>query len=155
MVHIIRITYLDSFRHGCTNRSGKLRCRSEGLVNFDQSFFPNNLILKTEDCCPPERNPTQVAEMNGHWPLESTLTSAARSRNHLRHAAPSNPGTIDVRNRNSTFDRNPRICQEAPRGIASSVCSADSSTLWRRAAESDRRGWQPPSPPMRNRHFYH
>jgi hypothetical protein len=27
----------------------------------------------------------------------------------LRHAAPSNPGTIDVRNRNSTFDRNPRI----------------------------------------------
>jgi hypothetical protein len=24
------------------------------LVNFDQSFFPNNLILKVEDCCPRE-----------------------------------------------------------------------------------------------------
>src|SRR6266496_5518185 len=93
------------------NRSGGLRkkhCRSEGLVNFDQSFFPNNLILKMEDCCPRERISTPVGEMNGRCPPESTLTSATRSRN-LRHAAPSNPGTIDVRNRNSTFDRNPRI----------------------------------------------
>src|SRR5947209_1518116 len=76
MIHLIRITYLDNFRHGCTNRSGKLHCPPEGLVNFDQSFFPNNLILKMEDCCPRERISTPVGEMNGRCPPESTLTSA-------------------------------------------------------------------------------
>src|SRR5438445_8049093 len=104
MIHITRITYLDNSGHGCTNMSGKLHCPSERLVNFDQSFFPNNLILKMEDCCPRERIPAPVGEMNGRCPPQSTLTSATRFRN-LRHAAPSNPGTMDVRNRNSTFDR--------------------------------------------------
>jgi len=36
--------------------------RSEGLVNFDQFFFPNNLILKMADCCPRERISTQWAK---------------------------------------------------------------------------------------------
>jgi hypothetical protein len=32
------------------------------LVNFDQSFFHNDLILKMEDCCPRERISTQWAK---------------------------------------------------------------------------------------------
>ncbi len=92
MIHIIRITYLDNFPRDCRQRPQPAR-PPEGLVNFDQSFFPNNLILKMEDCCPRERTSTPVGEMNGRCPPESTLTSATRSRN-LRHAAPSNPGTI-------------------------------------------------------------
>jgi hypothetical protein len=42
--------------------SGKKHCRSKGLVNLDQSFFHNNLMLKMEDCCPREGSSTQWAK---------------------------------------------------------------------------------------------
>jgi len=36
-----------------TNVRASLGC---DLVNFDQSFFSEKLILKAEDCCPRENN---------------------------------------------------------------------------------------------------
>jgi len=47
--------HLPSWLHQ-TGLAGRAKqYRSEGLVNFDQSLFPNNVILKMEDCCPRER----------------------------------------------------------------------------------------------------
>jgi hypothetical protein len=83
------------------------RCRSEGLVNFDQPFFRQQPDTKG-GLLSARKNFYTVGAMNEIAHLDSTLTSANRSRKHL-HRASEQSRTIDVRNRNSSFDRNPRI----------------------------------------------